>query len=305
MSGGGGDIPTVVAGLAAATGAGTTGVVNAAYLKSLGNLNAHSWNIFRYIADYMHLFGVFVLLATLAKNKSCRGISRTTQVLYFTVFIFRYLDLLDRSQTSYLVIFKLTYIFTSIAILIIFRVFRHTHEVQKDTCSLAVIYLPCVTAAFLLSDEHSSIELLWTLSRFLEGFAMVPQYIFCYRDRGTQRDWGVSLYVFSMGGYRTFYAANWIYKKVNMPHYWDMQSWLGGVIEMLFFVDYIFSQTIGCSLLRTMVLQVDEKINEIKDKVEAKVLGSSKAVQQDMDGGGDCELRQRRKGAAEEEPIDV
>jgi len=270
-------------------------------------LNVHSWNIFRYIADYLHLFGVFVLLALLARNKSCAGISRSTQILYFTVFIFRYLDLLDRSQTTYLVFFKLTYIITSTLILVAFWKLNKTYERQKDTCSLAVIYLPCITAAILLSDEHTVVELLWTLSRFLEGFAMVPQYVFCYRDRGSKRDWGVSLYVMSMGGYRTFYAANWIYKKVNMPQYWDIQSWMGGLVEMLFFFDYLLSQTVGCSLLRAMVLRVDEKINEIKDKVEMKVLGSSRAVRQEAEGG-ECELRQRRRGADEgkdAEPIDV
>merc|ERR1712032_1300832 len=57
---------------------------------SIAKLTSYSWNIFRYIGDYLHLFGVFVLLATLAKNKSCHGVSRSTQILYFFVFITRY-----------------------------------------------------------------------------------------------------------------------------------------------------------------------------------------------------------------------
>merc|ERR1719491_1776809 len=149
-----------------------------------------------------------------------------------------------------------------------------TYERQKDTCSLAVIFVPCFTAAILLANEISAIEMLWTFSQFLEGFAMVPQYIFCYRDRGA-RDAGVSLYVISLGGYRVFYAANWIYKKIQMPHYSDIQSWIGGVIEICFFIDYILSRFLtNFSVLRAMVLKVDEKINEFQEQVELKVLGS-------------------------------
>jgi len=274
---------------------------------NIAKLTSYSWNIFRYIGDYLHLFGVFALLATLYKNKSCQGISRSTQILYFCVFACRYLDLVDHSQTAYLVFFKLTYIITSIIVLVIFAKLDKTYERQKDTCSLAVLFIPCATAAVLMANEYSVLEMLWSLSQFLEGFAMVPQYIFCYRDRGA-KDIGVSLYVVSLGGYRVFYAANWIYKKVQMPAYSDIQSWTGGIIEISFFTDYLLSRFTGASLLRSMVLKVDEKINEFQDKVEMKVLGSSRSARA---GAGDCEseLRQRRGGRSQEledsTPIDV
>merc|ERR1712032_909939 len=125
----------------------------------------------------------------------------------------------------------------------------------------------------------------------------VPQYIFCYRDRGA-KDAGVSVYVISLGGYRVFYAANWIYKKVQMPHYSDVQSWTGGIIEISFFIDYLLSRFVGFSVLRAMVLTVDEKINQIQDKVEMKVLGSSRS-QRAVELDGDSELRQRRRDKEE------
>merc|ERR1711933_330456 len=118
------------------------------------------------------------------------------------------------------------------------------------------------------------------------------QYIFCYRDRGA-RDKGVTLYVLCLGGYRVFYAANWIYKKVMMPHYFDMHSWIGGVIEISFFVDYLLSRFTNFSLLRSMVLKVDEKINEFQGKVELKVLGTSRSrAAMEMESG--TELRRRK-----------
>merc|ERR1719169_114046 len=94
----------------------------------------HTWNIYRYMGDGLHLLGVLVLLLTLVKNKGCAGISRSTQVLRFFVFATRYLDLFDHNQVEYLVFFKLTYIITSIMVLVAFWKAHSTYERQKDTC---------------------------------------------------------------------------------------------------------------------------------------------------------------------------
>merc|ERR1740138_1079685 len=99
------------------------------------------------------------------------------------------------------------------------------------------------------------------------------------------------LYVMALGSYRVFYALNWIYKKIQMPHYSDIQSWLGGIIEILFFIDFLNYRFTGNSMLRTAVLQVDTKINEISEKVEMKVLGTSSS-RIETEGG---EVRRRRK----------
>jgi len=256
--------------------------------------------VFRYVGDYLHLAGIAVLLMTIAKNRSVAGISRSTQFLYFLVFVTRYLDLFDHSQTFYLVFFKLTYISTSIIVLVLFHQLEATYERRHDTCNLAVIIIPCATAALLLTNEYSILEILWTFSEFVEGFAMVPQYIFCYRER-QGKDWGTSLYVIALGGYRVFYAFNWIYKKIQMPHYSDVQSWIGGIIEIIFFIDFLNYRFTGNSMLRSMVLSVDTKINEISDKVEMKVLGSSSAIRAEKDSGS--EMRRRRK-AEEERPME-
>jgi len=260
-----------------------------------GKLAAVSWNIFRYVGDYLHLFGILVLLVTIGKNKSVAGISRTTQILYFLVFITRYLDLFDHTQTSYLVFFKLTYIGTSLAVLTMFWKLASTYERRHDTFNIGVVIIPCATASVLLTNEYSLLEILWTFSEFIEGFAMVPQYIFCYRSG--PRDWGQSLYVMSLGGYRVFYALNWIYKKMQMPNYSDMQSWIGGVVEIIFFFDFLNYRFTGKSSLRTMVLSVDTKINEISDKVEKQVLGSSRSERVETEGG---EMRRRKKVPDEE-----
>merc|ERR1719401_3411315 len=215
--------------------------------------------------------------------------------MYFLVFITRYLDLLDHKQALYLTFFKLTYIATSIIVLVLFYKFDATYERRHDTCNLTVVLVPCAIAALLLTSQYSMLEVLWTFSEFVEGFAMVPQYIFCYREqRG--KDWGTSLYVISLGGYRVFYAFNWIYKKIQMPHYSDVQSWIGGIIEIIFFIDFLNYRFTGNSFLRSMVLTVDAKINEISDKVEMKVLGKSSRTERIETEGGEMRMRRRKGG---------
>mmetsp|Transcript_15618 Transcript_15618/g.36564 ORF Transcript_15618/g.36564 Transcript_15618/m.36564 type:complete len:311 (+) Transcript_15618:75-1007(+) len=257
---------------------------------------SYSWNVFRYVGDYLHLFGIVVLIGNILKNKSVKGFSRGTQVLYCLVFVTRYLDLFDHSQSFYLTFFKLTYIATSLFILGLFYQYHSTYEARNDTFNLPVVIIPCLTASFLLTSEYSILEILWTFSEFIEGFAMVPQYIFCYREKG-EKDIGTSLYVISLGTYRVFYAMNWIYKKVQMPHYSDVQSWIGGIIEILFFADFLNYRFTGNSMLRAMVLTVDTKINEISDKVELKVLGTTRTEFISKEGG---EVRRRRKVGEDE-----
>jgi ER lumen protein retaining receptor len=260
----------------------------------ISSFAAYSWNIFRYVGDYLHLFGVIALLITIAKNKSVAGISRSTQILYFLVFVTRYLDLFDHTQTSYLVFFKLTYIATSALTLVLFYQLDITYDRRNDTCNLAVLIIPCLVGAILLTNDYTLLEILWTFSEFVEGFAMVPQYVFCYREKG-KRDWGAGLYVICIGSYRVFYALNWIYKKLQMPQYSDIQSWLGGVIEILFFVDFLNYRFTGNSMLRSMVLTVDTKINEVAEKVELQVLGTSRRQQAERIEHEGGEMRRRRK----------
>lgn len=274
--------------------------------SNLAGLATYSWNIFRYLGDYMHLIGIVVLLFTIISRKSVQGISRTTQILYFVVFVTRYLDLLDHSQQAYLVFFKLTYIATAIAVLVLFAKYDKTYEWRNDSVSISAIVCPCIIATFILTNEYTILEVLWTFSEFIEGFAMVPQYIFCYRERGGDRSAGTGMYVICLGGYRVFYALNWIYKKVQMPQYSDIQSWIGGVVEILFFIDFVNYRFTGNSMLRKLVLTVDTKVNEISDKVEKQVLGTTREeriLKAESSVGG--EMRRRKRGGEEEGMADV
>ena len=271
-------------------------------------LPSYSWNIFRYIADYLHLFGVLCIIATLMKNQSCQGLSFRSQVLYLIIFVSRYLDLLDHTQATYLVFFKLFFIGSSASIVVQMYRWRQTLEMHKDTCSVLAIIIGCFIVSLFTRSGRTLLETLWTFSEWLEAFGMVPQYVFSYRDPHS-KDTGVKSFILCVGGYRLFYALNWMYKRVMMgSSYHDTVSWLGGTIEILFFADYVCFRFFGLrSILRAFTLTLDDKVNEVQEKVELKMLGktsrederSSTSVFSAVGAG---QLRKRRIIAGDEEP---
>jgi len=247
-----------------------------------------SWNIFRYAGDFIHLAGVIIMLLTIYKNKSVAGLSFRTAVCYSLLFTFRYLDLLTHSQPYYLIFFKVTYIVTSFIALHSFLKWWPTFERSKDTVNLALILAGCFVAALFTTDDPSWVQTFWVYSQYLEAFALVPQYVFCYRD-AHNRDVGITLFVICIGAYRVLYACNWIYKKAMMSHYSDIHSWIGGIVEILFFADYMVHHFGGVSMLKTAVLGVDNTMRVVSDKIEFKVLGTTSAMRDDRHEG----LRQR------------
>lgn len=290
--------------LAAAAGGGADELddLSPNKLAAMARYHPHNynWNIFRYIADFLHLAGIIILFYTLLKTRNSKGLSLKTQVLYALVFVTRYLDLLDHAQNFYLTTFKITFILSSLGSVGLFWVYAKedptSYEREKDTANVVAMLIPCCIAAIIMPKENELLEILWTFSEYLEGFAMVPQYVFCYREseENLQRAQLVLVYIICLGGYRVFYAFNWIYKRIMNPHYTDLQSWLGGAFEIAFFADFLAYQLGHFSILRTFVLLVDDKVNQAYEAVEMKVLSSAKASGVDVGNLDSSNMRQRR-----------
>jgi ER lumen protein retaining receptor len=261
-----------------------------------GTVYAYSWNYFRYSGDFLHLAGIVTLLTTIVRRQSVSGLSQKTQLLYCLIYCTRYLDLLDHKQAAYLVVFKITFIFTSFVALSAFQRFGETWERTKDTCTIGLFIFPCLLLSLFMTTEYTVLETLWTFSEFLEAVAMVPQYIFSYRDRGN-RDYGVNAFVILIGSYRIMYCLNWMYKKYEVPQYSDIDSWLAGLVEIILFVDFLNFKFRGVSTLRQYVLAVDLKVHEAQEKVERKVFGGEKVIFENSETG---ELRRRKRGAENE-----
>merc|ERR1712194_421571 len=140
--------------------------------------------------------------------------------------------------------------------------------------SLAATIGPCFIAALILTSSRSMIEVMWTFSEYLEGFAMVPQYVFSYRENAPTLQKGPLMFIMLFGTYRCFYALNWMYKIAFLEGYRDPQSWLGGLFEILFYFDFLSFQYQQKSVLRALVLKIDDSVNETVENMELKILPS-------------------------------
>eukprot|EP00435_Cladocopium_sp_Y103_P007805 s1944_g2.t1 len=132
------------------------------------SLNNASWNIFRYIGDYLHDAAVVFLLCQACCRRSVAGLSLRTQCIYLTLYVSRYLDLFDHLQSAYLVFHKIYFISTALK--------------DADTCPALTFALLALCLAPWSAAEDTAMEILWTWSQSLEGFAMVPQYVCSYRN---------------------------------------------------------------------------------------------------------------------------
>jgi len=246
---------------------------------------SYSWNVFRYIGDYIHAGAVCLVCWILIANQNCRGLSFKTQLFYLLIFVTRYLDLFLSSSSphsTYLIVFKLFYIISAFGIVITMRLWKATIETNKDTCSIFFVLVPCLTVAIISAKAHSFIDYCWTFSELMEGFAMLPQYIFTYRqeEENKRSDKKIFIYIVLIGTYRVLYAVNWIYKKIMLGSaYHDAVSWIGGIIEIALFADFILNR----SFLKFIVLGIDTKINVISKSIEMRVVPHNASAEDEID----------------------
>lgn len=234
-------------------------------VQTIGARSYH-WNPFRYAADAVHVAGVFVCLVMLLRHRQrdrrAEGVSLKTQALYLAVFSMRYLNLFFCKQFIYLVILKVTFWGTTLVIVLLLLLGQARHD-KRDTCPVRLLLVPAAVVTLLLASYDSVVEVLWTFSQHLEGFAMLPQYIYCYRDAGSRpgHPRGLALlYVLCLGGYRSLYGLNWMYK--YFFGYVDLSSWLSGLLNVTLFTDFLAFRLRGFSPLSRVALAVDDGLHE-------------------------------------------
>eukprot|EP00928_Gymnodinium_smaydae_P091563 TRINITY_DN75284_c0_g1_i1.p1 TRINITY_DN75284_c0_g1~~TRINITY_DN75284_c0_g1_i1.p1 ORF type:complete len:292 (+),score=60.43 TRINITY_DN75284_c0_g1_i1:179-1054(+) len=237
-----------------------------------------NWNIFRYLGDYLHFGGMLLGLVVVLATRSVHGFSAKTQVLYQLVYFCRYLDVFEPSQSRYLVFFKLTFNFVTFTMIFLFYVFRASYDVVTDSCNVLAIVMPAALVAHITSGGSGLKEEMWTFSEFLEPFALLPQYIVCYRARRVRG--AALLYVVALGGYRVLYVCNWIYKRyVWHGRYHDYVSWFAGGMECLMFVNFVVGMAKGrreaveASILGNAILSIDDSAGRLSETLELRTFG--------------------------------
>eukprot|EP00954_Amorphochlora_amoebiformis_P026640 1380539-Amorphochlora_amoeboformis.AAC.1 len=241
--------------------------------------------------------------------------------MYLLVFVTRYLDLLVPGGYIYNRVFKIYYILsTAIIVFLLWRSghapgWKSTYNREKDTFVATFIAIPSFVLAYALTpsgalegslhwidvlqveksakhlkyatDAFALRQILWTFSIYMEAFVMLPQYIMFYRMTVERPDLYAFLIVFCLGGYRVLYMINWIMKFKMKGAYvsrYHVVSAIGGIGNVIFFLDFLLHRFYSVSLLSAIVRRIDGGANAVaKEMFQMAVVGASSNVNVDVD----------------------
>jgi len=195
-------------------------------------------NIFRLVGDLSHLAAILVLLLKIWKTRSCAGISGRSQILFAVVFLTRYLDLFTSFISVYNTTMKVFFLASSIGtVYLMFVKFKATYDHNHDTFRIEFLVGPCVLLALLLNHEFTVMEVLWTLSIYLESVAILPQ-LFMVSKTG-EAESITSHYLFALGSYRALYIVNWIYR-YYVEGFYDIIAIVAGCVQTILYCDFFY-----------------------------------------------------------------
>lgn len=195
-------------------------------------------NIFRLVGDLSHLAAIIILLLKIWKTRSCAGISGRSQVLFAIVFITRYLDLFTNFVSIYNTVMKVFFLVSSFGtVYLMYIKFKATYDHNHDTFRIELLLLPCILLSLVLNHEFSPMEILWTLSIYLESVAILPQ-LFMVSKTG-EAESITSHYLFALGSYRALYIFNWVYRYYTEGFY-DIIAIVAGCVQTILYCDFFY-----------------------------------------------------------------
>ncbi|CAG8563485.1 5027_t:CDS:2 [Paraglomus occultum] len=195
-------------------------------------------NIFRLVADLMHLASIFILLLKIQKTRSCAGISFKTQLLYAVVFIARYLDLFTTWISLYNFLMKIFFISSSLYILwLMYAKFRATYDPNLDTFKVEYLVVPCCLIALIFNWDVNILNIIWAFSIYLEAVAILPQLFMLTRTGEAETI--TTHYLFALGAYRGLYILNWVWR-YTQEGYVDYTVWIAGIVQTALYSDFFY-----------------------------------------------------------------
>ena len=251
----------------------------------------------------MHAFALGAMTWQLAVRREASGLSRKCQMLYLAVFAARYLDIFQPGGYLYNFVFKIYYCVTTLALVTLLSAahpdsccaaragWRSHYEWKKDTFVTAFVVIPSLVLGYALTPQASAVgglsegasyyyfeEVMWSFSIFLEAFSLLPQYVMMYRlNRAPSR--AVVAVIVMLGGYRVLYLVNWALKfSIPGAHFSRFHgvSAAGGLLNLVFYADFLAQQAMGRSVLGSIVKRMDGSANEIASQIgtQLQVLGA-------------------------------
>ena len=180
-----------------------------------------------------------ILLHKMVQLKSCSGISFKSQVLYFIVYITRYLDLFS-TESIYNFLFKVLFISSQGYILYLMTTsYKPTNDPSIDTFRVEYLLGGAAVLGVLIPYKYTLSEIFWAFSIWLESVAILPQ-LFMLQRTG-EAETITTHYIFALGLYRALYIPNWIYRFATEPaHKVDWIAIIAGVIQTILYSDFFW-----------------------------------------------------------------
>ncbi|OCK80270.1 ER lumen protein retaining receptor 2 [Lepidopterella palustris CBS 459.81] len=174
-------------------------------------------------------------------SSSASGISFKSQVLYFIVYVTRYIDLLWtfwEPSSLYNTTFKIVFISTSAyTIYLMVNDYKPTHDPNLDTFKIQYLLGTSALLAILFPYKYTFTEILWAFSEWLESVAILPQ-LFMLQRTG-EAETITTHYLFALGAYRALYIPNWIYRYFAQ-NYKDPIAVIAGIVQTVLYSDFFW-----------------------------------------------------------------
>ena len=198
-------------------------------------------NIYKLIADFLHLLSFLILIYKLLNDQSAKGISCKTQEIYLIVFLTRYLDLLIYTISLYNTIMKILFITVTIIIIYLIRFIRTisiTYNREKEDNFPHLNLIPfALIMSLIINNKFDYWEIIWSFSLWLESVAILPQINILLQNNGVEKFTGH--YIASLGAYRFFYLLSWIHD-YYYGNYISFVSILSGIVQVLIYADFFY-----------------------------------------------------------------
>ncbi|GMT32381.1 hypothetical protein PFISCL1PPCAC_23678 [Pristionchus fissidentatus] len=195
-------------------------------------------NIFRLLGDLSHLAAILILLWKMWASRSVSGISARSQILYFIVFVTRYLDLFTTFISAYNSLMKLFFLSsTAFTIYLMLVKFRPTYERDSDSFRIEFLLLPTACLALIANHNFDTTEILWTFSIYLEAVAIFPQ-LYMLQKTGSAETI-TAHYLFALGIYRALYIFNWVLRYYQ-EDFFDPIATLAGIVQTILYADFFY-----------------------------------------------------------------
>ncbi|KAF8817958.1 putative KDEL endoplasmic reticulum proteinretention receptor 2 (KDELR2) [Cardiosporidium cionae] len=219
------------------------------------------------VAEYLHLCSYVFLAELLYKNKGWKGISYKSQYLVILMVITRYFDILIFPKISIFAwLLKASFIVVALGVSVLLYMLRDTYEKEKDTANFLVFTLLALVLGlinFLVVSTWKGVgDFIWVFSHYLQTFALIPQFIFSFRD-GDNQDNTLNIYIFLLGGYRLLYFLHWISYFIAQNTFYFAGP-LSLLIYIPFLLDFMLFKYLGHSPLSERTLRLDEKLSNFK-----------------------------------------